>query len=313
MLLAMGFVWSSVGQTKIEIPIRKTGTITEDLVTFDVSSDDAEQEDDAIDNLYDDDLDAGWEGAAEDQKLLTLGLRFTEVNLAKGTTIDSAFIYLTSHEAKATDDVANLTIFGEASDNAVTFNETDLITSRSYTSASIEWTVDEEWGLWTSHRTPDIKSIIQEVVNRNGWASGNAIALILEGEDQGVTEVENAREMESFENISDPEDGGDGNNHPERVPKLVIWTNAPSAINGITNKNVAMIHPNPVTNGMMNVNLVESGKADLYIYDLSGKMLKSMNSISQQSNIDVTELSTGLYLLKAVQQNNISTQTFIIK
>jgi hypothetical protein len=30
-----------------------------------------------------------------------------------------------------------------------------------------------------------------------------------------VSEDENARELESFENIADPEDGGDGQHHPE--------------------------------------------------------------------------------------------------
>jgi hypothetical protein len=34
--------------------------------------------------------------------------------------------------------------------------------------------------------------------------------------------MENAREIESFENIADPEEGGDGKNHPERVPKLIV-------------------------------------------------------------------------------------------
>ena len=59
--------------------ILSTGTIVEDSISFEVSSDDAEQENDEMDSLFDDDLDAGWEGAPEDQNQLTTGLRFRDI------------------------------------------------------------------------------------------------------------------------------------------------------------------------------------------------------------------------------------------
>ncbi|MDP4820266.1 MAG: hypothetical protein NWR67_04625, partial [Saprospiraceae bacterium] len=61
---------------RFERRILSTGTITEEGVTFAVSSDDAEQENESIDALFDDDLDTGWEGDPEDQNVLTTGLRF---------------------------------------------------------------------------------------------------------------------------------------------------------------------------------------------------------------------------------------------
>ena len=64
--------WMQAQSLKLEQRIQKTGTVTEDGVTFNVSSDDAEQDNDAIDGLYDDDLDAGWEGAPEDFNTLTV-------------------------------------------------------------------------------------------------------------------------------------------------------------------------------------------------------------------------------------------------
>ncbi|MGB6037875.1 MAG: hypothetical protein WBG42_16490, partial [Cryomorphaceae bacterium] len=66
-------------QVTIEQFIQPTGGQVNDtldngtIVTLDLSSDDAEQENDEVDSPYDDDLDAGWEGAPEDQNLLTLG------------------------------------------------------------------------------------------------------------------------------------------------------------------------------------------------------------------------------------------------
>src|SRR5262249_28731317 len=49
--------------------------------------------------------------------------------------------------------------------------------------ASVAWTPNA----WTSgqagtgQRTPDLSAVIQEIVNRSGWASGNAIALVITG------------------------------------------------------------------------------------------------------------------------------------
>jgi hypothetical protein len=215
---------------RFERRILSTGTITEEGVTFAVSSDDAEQENESIDALFDDDLDTGWEGDPEDQNILTTGLRFRDMFIPKGAIIDSAFIYVWSHEGKTPEDVAKITIFGEATDHALTFNENDLIATRESTSTRILWEVAEEWLIWERYRTPDLKAIVQELVNREGWSAGNAMAFIMAGENQGPSEVENAREFESFENISDPEDGGDGQNHPERVPQLVVFYHVENAV-----------------------------------------------------------------------------------
>lgn len=77
--------------------IAVTDTIEEDGVIFAASSDDAEQVNDEIDALYDDDLDAGWEGAPEDRIINNTGLRFRNIHIPQGAKIDSAFIIFYSH------------------------------------------------------------------------------------------------------------------------------------------------------------------------------------------------------------------------
>ena len=224
-LFALSYSDAAAQSLRLNRYIMFTDTITddEDGRIFAASSDDAEQENDEIDTLFDDDIDAGWEGEPDDQNILTAGLRFRDIFIPKGATIDSAFIIVYSHEAKTAEDVANITIVGDATDDAQTFTEDALIDARPQTDASVSWIVDEPWGLWTPHSTPDLSPIVQEIINRDGWESGNSLAFILLGEDQGPSEVENAREFEAFENIADPEDGGDGQNHPERIPELVIY------------------------------------------------------------------------------------------
>lgn len=62
---------------------------TGQMVIIATSSDDAEQEQDAMDALNDDDLDMGWEGEPEKMFIVTAGLRFQNITIPKGATIDS--------------------------------------------------------------------------------------------------------------------------------------------------------------------------------------------------------------------------------
>jgi hypothetical protein len=57
------------------------------------------------------------------------------------------------------------------------------VTSRPRTAAAASWSP----AAWTAgqagadQRTPDLSSVVQEIINRPGWASGNALALIITG------------------------------------------------------------------------------------------------------------------------------------
>ncbi len=277
-----------------------------------ISTDDAEQENDEMDALDDDDIDAGWEGEDGDANILTAGMRFKAIFLPQGAAIDSAFIYVTSHEAKAADDVANLTIYAEAADNASTFTLDALITDRTSTTATVSWVVDEEWGLWTEHRTPDVGAIVQEVVGRAGWVSGNAIAFVFAGEDQGPSAVENAREWESFENIADPEDGGDGQNHPERIPRIEIYSAAVSGINPVVFGELS-VYPNPA-NGEFSVELVSPKPASLRFFNPAGQVVREIAIAGQEKVTVATEgLSAGIYMLEVVQDNKRFTEKVVIE
>ena len=113
----------------------------------------------------------------------TVGLRFRGVTVPKGATIARAYVQFQVDERSS--DVASLTIRGQATDNAPAFvNATGNISSRSRTAAAVSWSP----AAWTTvgqaglaQQTASIKSIIQEIVNRSGWSSGNALALIMTG------------------------------------------------------------------------------------------------------------------------------------
>lgn len=311
-------------------PIIRTATIEEEGATLDISSDDAEQENDEIDALTDDDIDAGWEGDEGDANILTCGLRYQNLGIPQGATIDSAFILVYSHEAKSTEDVANITIYAEDTDNAETFTEDALITDRVSTTAQVRWIVDEEWGLWTEHRTPDLKEIVQEIVNKDTWAPGNAIAFVFQGEDQGPSEVENAREFEAFENIADPEDGGDGQNHPERISRLVVYyggyngsaigtpeivtpPDAPLSVARSEASFDGLLYPNP-TSDYVDIRLQDSKEAIINVMDLNGKIfISEKNNGQKKVRVDLSTLQKGIYLISVNQSGEKFTKRIIVE
>ncbi len=304
------------------------GQITDTLdngtvVTLDLSTDDVEQENDEVDSYYDDDLDAGWEGAPEDQNLLTLGLRFVDLPILQGSTIDSAFVVFHAHEGKGAEDVAELTIVGEDVDDAVTFDETNfsesmLLTDRVRTTAEVEWTVDEDWTIWQPYKTANIGSIIQEIVDRPGWSSGNAIALIFLPEDQGPSTVENAREFTSFENIADPEDvdpqgnPGDGTNHPERRPYLEVYVDGALSTGEVASR-VFRFYPNPVSDATAQLTLESDGAANVQVFNAAGQQVMNEQTTGRQNTLNLENLDQGLYFLHVEQDGVTEVKKFIIK
>ena len=111
----------------------------------------------------------------------TIGLRFRNLNIPQSTSIVDAQLLLTSAEA---DSVAtSLTIRGEASDDAAPFSSASYdVTGRPQTSASVDWSDVAPWLVADEAiESPDIAAIVQEVVDRPGWSSGNNLALIIDG------------------------------------------------------------------------------------------------------------------------------------
>lgn len=309
-------VYYSSPASMVETRIMVTDTVEDEGVVFAASSDDAEQENDEIDALFDNDIDAGWEGAPEDQNILTAGMRFRNLNIPQGVTIDSAYITVWSHEAKTADDVAELMIYGDAVANAVTFTEDALITDRPSTQNVVAWTVDQEWGLWEPYRTPDLSSIVEEIIANPDWEAGNAMAFVFQGLDQGPSDLENAREWESFENIADPEDGGDGQNHPERVPMLTVhYSNSTTSLKSVQKVALPLkAFPNPVRNNDITVTLENSSPALLRVIDLRGKILLEQALREQQTVIlNPRTWAKGSYVVQALQNGKIYSQKVLIQ
>ncbi len=111
------------------------------------------------------------------------GYRFTGLAIPDNAVILNASIQFTA-ESTGTSGSPSSRIVGEAADNAPTFAEaTNNITDRTTTGASVIWNIPS-WptapASGPAQQTPDISAIIQEIVDRPTWTSGNALVLIFE-------------------------------------------------------------------------------------------------------------------------------------
>ena len=104
-----------------------------------------------------------------------IGLRFQNIDVPQGATILNAFITITArrNDTGATTDI---NIFGENADNPSSYGN---VNSRSKTTEFELWE-PTSWTQNVSYDTPNLKDIVQEIVNRGGWNEGNAMAFIME-------------------------------------------------------------------------------------------------------------------------------------
>ncbi len=110
-----------------------------------------------------------------------VGMRFTSVAIPQAVVIDSASIEFVADETNSV--ATSVTFYGQAHDNPVIFGSSNGdITARTRTSASVPWSSIPTWNtVGQTHQSPDLRTIVQEIVNRPGWASGNAMVFIVEG------------------------------------------------------------------------------------------------------------------------------------
>jgi len=106
------------------------------------------------------------------------GMRWQNVTIPQGATINSAT--LTINVVNTSFDDPDVNIWGQAADNAAAFAATNNnISSRTSTTATVTWTASSIGS--GAKNAPELKPVIQEITDRAGWTSGNALVLIVWG------------------------------------------------------------------------------------------------------------------------------------
>lgn len=103
-------------------------------------------------------------------------IRFPSVALPAGAVITAASIEFEA-AVSSSGTVCNVTISGNDVDDAGQPSNAADINGATLTSASVAWSSLPSWTAGSLYSTPNIASIIQEIYDRPGWSSGNAIRI----------------------------------------------------------------------------------------------------------------------------------------
>jgi len=147
-----------------------------------VDSDDAEEAPDGDIDLTSSDMEFMYDNDVtnpDDEQVV--GIRFVDVQIPKGENILSAVVRFDADDVDDAEHVgeAYVIIEGELSPNPVTFEDVaNNISARPRTAAQVAWGPEHWSEQHAKYFTPDIAGIIQEIVNQEDWAAGNALVLI---------------------------------------------------------------------------------------------------------------------------------------
>ena len=119
-----------------------------------------------------------------------IGIRFRNITIPQGAVINRAYIQFTNKGDKAPV-AGDAFITAQAADDAAAFTTTAFnVSARPKLASSVTWpgSTSTTWSTSSpgaadeEQRTPDVKSLLQQIVDRAGWSSGNAVAFLLTGE-----------------------------------------------------------------------------------------------------------------------------------
>lgn len=269
-----------------------------------IGTDDAEEWKTGSVNVTNDDLELVYDTKTTGNQVV--GLRFNNTGIPQGATITKAYIQFTVDEKSTAS--CSLKIQGEASGSSSVFTSTPYnISQRVRTTSFINW-VPAGWNTigasGTAQQTPDVKTIIQEIVNRSDYQSAGAITFILTGTGKRVAE--------SYE----------GSSSKAALLHVEYSAARSSSVSGdvLTDNKVIQsrelqvsVFPNPASS-LVTVRPDAGQMIDkIWCFNSSGQLIRTylVNS-SGEYIIDLTSLNQGLYLLM-IQSDELREIRKIIK
>ena len=131
------------------------------------------------------DLDLGQKDSGKAEDTVAVGVRLDNIGIPKGAKIKRAYLQFTKDDADVEAKPSELTLQAELTGIGASFTENKHdITSRKKTKASVIWK-PEPWRMgWErskKHQSPDLSSLVQEVVAQDNWHQGSSLVLIITG------------------------------------------------------------------------------------------------------------------------------------
>ncbi|MEA3500748.1 MAG: LamG-like jellyroll fold domain-containing protein [Candidatus Marinimicrobia bacterium] len=285
------------------------------------SSDDAEERaaGSQIGEMYLSSSDLEFVRDGNDQEI---GIRFNNIDIPQNGIIDSAKLVFVIDEDRTTE--TNLNIYAQYTGNALEFNDNDYdITQRAKTSNSVQWNNVDPAAVGETLTSPDISAIIQEVINREDWSSGNSLAVIINGEGQRIVESYNGDSNNApilnISFIAGEEDEGNGDESAGLVSFWNFNENSGSVAKDSVGDNNGVIYGASWTTGINGSALEFFGKGERLEVDNSNSLNIDGNQITLSTWFKLSEIKNagGLifknsqYFLKINNQGKISFVLYI--
>ncbi len=232
----------------------------------------------------------------------TIGLRFNNIGMPQGATISGAYLQFTVDEVGS--GPSSLAIQGEAADNATAYSAAAYdVSNRARTTASVSWappawnTVGSSGAAQTS---PDLSSIVQEIVDRPGYGINNSISFVITGSGKRTAEsyegapASAAQLCITYSTGSASKEGLSGTF--KALENLVITDNTTGT--KVLDNNI-MTFPNP-TSGIVQINMVNymGAPVELNVFNSVQQSVltkKFAGDHRAEEEIDLTGLSSGQY------------------
>ncbi|WP_075343946.1 purple acid phosphatase family protein [Tenacibaculum agarivorans] len=135
----------------------------------------------------------------QDNGYQKVGLRFRGLNLPKNATITSAYLQFTADESNSSS--AELEVSLHDSSNSPAFSNSNNVSDRATFSSKVTWRPSA----WSSNqngsgqRTPNLKNMVQSLVNKSTWTSGNSVSFLIKGKGASLTSTSAKRVADSYE------------------------------------------------------------------------------------------------------------------
>lgn len=247
-------------------------------------------------------LKLGW---SPDGHAIYTGLRFQNVTIPRESQVLSAHIQFTASHDEI--DTIYMKIKGELSPNAAPITgEVGSISLRNMTGMSQTW-ITQNWQFFTpgpDQRTSNLNEITEEIINQDGWVSGNAMLFIFNPypvNGKADTLMAMSYEYELGEWYA-----------PQLTVEYINW-------NDITEQSSSLkisIYPNPAHDQIKICSkefLAKDGI--LEITNMNGKKFleKQFSVQTDDIELDVSSLQNGLYFCRLIFENKSVCQKFVVQ
>jgi hypothetical protein len=120
-----------------------------------------------------------WLGTGQSTSASYTGLRFTGITIPRNAVITSAYLEVYSTQNQWI--TIGFRVYGENTGNSSTFTTATKPSQRPLTTQQVAYSANTQWLANQWYQITSLEPVVQSLVNRSDWQSGNALTLILKG------------------------------------------------------------------------------------------------------------------------------------